>query len=103
MSMYKSIECSEEYCKTLGSLRQYYRDHLALDKNENIIDFHVNDDTSFSFGLKIWSVIYDQLPTCAIIDTKLYVPVVTLLTEINAEPLKQLQTCFERTISWNKY
>ena len=47
MPMYKSIECSEQYCETLGSLRQYYRDHLALDKNENIIDFPVNDDTNF--------------------------------------------------------
>ena len=101
--VYKLIACSENYSKALGSLWKYYRDHLAWDNNENIIDFPVNGNTSFSFGLKIRSAIDGKLPTCAIADTKLYVPVVTSSTTINAELLKQLQTCFERTISCNKY
>ena len=38
-----------------------------------------------------------------ITDTKLYVPVVTLLTQNNAKLLLQLQWGFRRTINWNKY
>ena len=39
----------------------------------------------------------------AITDTKLYVPVATLSTEDNVKLLKQLESGFKRTISWNKY
>ena len=35
--------------------------------------------------------------------TKLYVPVVTLLTKDNAKLLKQLESGFKRTVYWNKY
>ena len=41
--------------------------------------------------------------TLKIADTKLYVPVVTLSTENDKKPLKQLKTGFKRTIKWNKY
>ena len=34
-------------------------------------------------------------------DTKLYVPVVTSSTQENIKLLKQLESGFERTISWN--
>ena len=36
-------------------------------------------------------------------ETKLYVPVVTLSTQDNANFLQQLKSGFKRTISWNKY
>ena len=36
-------------------------------------------------------------------DTKLYVPVVTLLAENDNNLLEQLKTRFKRTITWNKY
>ena len=39
----------------------------------------------------------------SITDTKLYVSVVTLLTQDNAKLLKQLKSCLKRTINWNKY
>ena len=42
-------------------------------------------------------------PTSPITDTKLYVSVVTLLTQNNAKPLEQLKSGFKRTINWNKY
>ena len=45
----------------------------------------------------------NQVPTCAIADTKLYVPVVTLSTKGNAKLLQQLKSGFKPTISWNKY
>ena len=38
-----------------------------------------------------------------ITDTKLYVPIVTLLTEDNAKLLQQLKSGFRRTTNWNKY
>ena len=38
-----------------------------------------------------------------IIDTKLYVPVVTLSTQNNAKLLQQLKSGFRRIINWNKY
>ena len=39
----------------------------------------------------------------AIIDTKLYVPVVTFSTQDNAKLLQQLKSGIKRTIDWNKY
>ena len=38
-----------------------------------------------------------------ITDTKLYVQVVTLLTQDNAKLLQQLKSGFKRKINWNKY
>ena len=38
-----------------------------------------------------------------ITDTKLYVPVVTLLKENDTKLLEQLKSGFKRTIKWNKY
>ena len=36
-------------------------------------------------------------------NTKLYVPVGTLSTQVNAKLLEQLKSCFKRTVNWNKY
>ena len=41
--------------------------------------------------------------TFATTDTKLYVPVVTLSTQDNANLLEQLKSGFKSTINWNKY
>ena len=38
-----------------------------------------------------------------ITEAKLYVPVVTLLTQNNAKLLQQLKSSFKRAINWNKY
>ena len=45
----------------------------------------------------------NQAATCAITDTKLYVPVVTLSTQENTKFLQQLKSGFKRVINWNKY
>ena len=47
--------------------------------------------------------INNQIPTFAITDANLYVPVVTLSTQDNSKLLPQLKNGFKRTISWNKY
>ena len=41
--------------------------------------------------------------TFEIADTKLYVPVVTLLTQENTKLLQQLKSGFKRVINWNKH
>ena len=45
----------------------------------------------------------NQDATFAMSDTKLYVPVVTLLTQDNAKLLQQLKPGFKRVIYWNKF
>ena len=44
-----------------------------------------------------------QATTFAITDTKLYVSVVTLSTQVNVKRFKQLESSFKRIINWNKY
>ena len=51
----------------------------------------------------IYTDVANQVPTFAITETNLYVPVVTLSTQDNAKLLPQLKSGFKRTISWNKY
>ena len=45
----------------------------------------------------------NQVPAFTIIETNLYVPVVTLSTQDNSKLLPQLRNGFKRTITWNKY
>ena len=45
----------------------------------------------------------DQEKTISIIDTRPYVPVVTLSTQDNARRLQQLKSGFNCIICWNKY
>ena len=45
----------------------------------------------------------DQNPIFEIIETKLYVPVVTLSTKDNAKLLRKLKSGFKRTNNWDKY
>ena len=47
--------------------------------------------------------IYGQLPTFAIADIKLYVPVVTLWAKENVKLLEQLKSGFKRTINCKNY
>ena len=45
----------------------------------------------------------NQVPTIAITEANLYVPVVTLSTQDNSKLLPQLKNDFKRTLRWNKY
>ena len=51
----------------------------------------------------IYTDIANQIPAFTIPERNLYVPVVTLSTQDNANLLPQLKSGFKRTISWNKY
>ena len=54
MPMYNLIEYSDNYSKTSGSLSQYCKDILAVNNNDNIIDFNgANATDSFNFKTKI--------------------------------------------------
>ena len=54
MPMYNSIEYSDNYAKTTGSLWQYCKDIPARDNNDEIIAFDTNNLTdSFKFKAKI--------------------------------------------------
>ena len=50
-----------------------------------------------------YNAVADQETTFAIIDTKLYVLVLTLSTPDNSKLLRQLKSTFKRIIFWNKY
>ena len=50
--MHNLIEYNNAWSKTSGSLWQYYRDEPALDNNEIIIDFLVNNHNSNLFRSK---------------------------------------------------
>ena len=45
----------------------------------------------------------NQVKKFKITDTKLYVPVVILLTQDNVKLLKKVEPNYKRTINWNKY
>ena len=47
--------------------------------------------------------IANQGATFTITDTRLYVPVLTLLTQENTKLVQQLKSGFKRVINWNKY
>ena len=51
----------------------------------------------------IYTDVANQVPTFTIIETNLYVPVVTLSAQDNAKLLPQSKNGFKRTITWNIY
>ena len=54
MAMYNLIEYSDNYSKTSGSLWQYCKDIPAVDNNNTIVNFTVNNLTdSFDFKVKM--------------------------------------------------
>ena len=52
MPRYNLVEYSDAYSKTSVSLWQYYRGELALDANDDIIDFPANNNNSALFKFK---------------------------------------------------
>ena len=51
----------------------------------------------------MYSNVANQIPTFTITETNLFVPVVTLSTQINEKLLPHLKSGFRKTINWNKY
>ena len=47
----------------------------------------------------IYTNVANQNPTFEMTEIKLYVPVVTLLTQDNAKPLPQLKSCFLKKVN----
>ena len=69
-----------------------------------LINCEINLIFTWSAGcVIIHTNIANQIPTFAITEANLYVPVVTLSTQDNAKLLTQLKSGFKRAVSWNKY
>ena len=69
-----------------------------------LINCEVNLILKWSANCVIVSTnVANQNAIFSITDTKLYVPVVTLSTQVNAKLLQQLKSGFKRVINWNKY
>ena len=69
-----------------------------------LINYEVNLILTWSADrIKICINVGNQVPSFAITETNLYVPVVTLSTQNHAKLLPQLKSGFNRTMSWNKY
>ena len=68
-----------------------------------LINREINLDLNWFKNCVIAANDADQGATFSITDTKFYVSFVTLLTQDNVKPLKQLKSGFKRTINWNKY
>ena len=77
--------CLNDFWRTLGSPVINCEVNLILTWSENYVVSSATGKTIFP-----------------ITDTKLYVPIVNLSTVDNVKLLKQLQSGFERTFSWNK-
>ena len=70
----------------------------------SLINCDVNFILTWSANCVIVSTnVANQGATFTITETKLYVSVVTLSTQDNAKLLTQLESCFKRTVNWNKY
>ena len=52
MSMYHSIEYSDNYSKTSAILWQYCSNKLAVNDNGEIVDFTANNAETISFKIK---------------------------------------------------
>ena len=69
-----------------------------------LINLEVNFILTWSANCVIVSTnVANQNATLSITDTKLYVPVVTLLTKDNAKSSQRLKSGFNRVINWNEY
>ena len=69
-----------------------------------LINCEINLILTWSTNCVIVSTsVANQNATFETINTKLYVPVVTLSTQDNSKLLQQLKSGFKRVISWNKY
>ena len=77
-----------------------YLNHFWGTGEMSLINFEINLILTWSADWIISEV--DRITTFAITDTKLYVPVVTLSTQDNANLLHQLKIGFKRTTNWNK-
>ena len=68
----------------------------------------INSDINFDLNwskkcVMVATDVTNQAATFSITNAKLYVPVLTLLTQDNTKLLGQLGSDFNRTVNWNKY
>ena len=81
-----SLKYLSNFWKTLEISLSKCKFNLIVTWSEDFVIFSTTGETKF-----------------LVIDTKLYVPVVTLSTQDNIKLLKQLESGFETKSNWNKY
>ena len=84
-----SINCEVELNLT------WFKNCVLIDKSAR--------DANYNGNPSVYEINNPAIATFQIADTKLYVPVVTLLKENDIKLLEQLKLGFKRTIKWNKY
>ena len=84
-----SLKYLSNFCRTLEICLINCEINLILNWSANCVRVYTN--------------LADQGATFAISDTKYYVPVVTLSTQVNAKSLQTLKSGFKIIIKWNKY
>ena len=80
------LKCLSNFCRTLEMPLISCETNLILTWSDKCVLSNDTKETPF-----------------AIMDIKLYVPVLTLSTQDNAKLLEQLKSGFKRTVNWNKY
>ena len=68
-----------------------------------LTNYEINLILTWSANCVISNAAANKATTFAITDTKLHVPVLTLLTDDNGKLLQQLKSGFQKTINWDKY
>ena len=76
---------------------------IIAQSEKSVIARKATEDADSDADPAVVSVKNQKNVAFKIIDTKLCVPVVTLLTEDDNKALEKLKTGFKRTIKWNKY
>ena len=69
-----------------------------------LMNFKINLDLNWSKKcVKMATNVANQVATVSLTETKLYVSVVTLLTQDNAKLGEKLKSGFKTTINWDRY
>ena len=100
-----------DFTATTADLFKFKIKITAQTKNDGEINC-VEIMVPLKYLSKFWRTLKMLLINCkveivlnyfTITETNLYVPIVTLSTQVNAKLLPQLKSDLKRTISWNKY
>ena len=117
MPMYNLLEYNKNYVKIVVPLKylsNFWRNLniplinceveliLTWFKNCVLVD-KLTRDADYNDNLVVRKINNPENAIFQIIDTKLYVPLVSLSKENDIKLLEQLKSGFKRTIKWNKY
>ena len=100
MPMYNSIEYSDNYSKTSGTLWQYYKDEQPLDNNGNVVDFAYADHESNFFKYK--HKITSQAEKNGTKDVKIMLPLKYISNFWRALEISLISSKINLLLTWSK-